>query len=162
VIEFAGGGTDTVYTAGSYVLTAGSEIETLSVYDRSTTTAINLVGNEFANAIYGNAGNNFIDGKGGSDTIYLGGGSDTVVFTTTLGSNNVDTIHGFTSGDDHIQLDRVTFANLASGTLPDDQFTTGTPADGNDRIVYNQTTGALYFDPDGNGTYAPIQFAQLD
>ncbi len=34
--------------------------------------------------------------------------------------------------------------------------------DANDRIVYNTSTGALYYDADGsNATIAPVQFALL-
>ena len=34
--------------------------------------------------------------------------------------------------------------------------------DASDRIVYNKTTGALYFDADGKGHVAAIEFAVLD
>jgi Ca2+-binding RTX toxin-like protein len=163
VIEFSGGGNDTVYAAGSFALSAGSEVEVLTVYDRTTTNAINLAGNELAQTIYGNAGNNFIDGKGGSDTIYLMGGTDTVVFSTPLGANNVDTINGFTSGDDKLWLDSVTFAGLTPGALPAGAFFAGTAAhDADDRIVYDQATGNLYFDADGNGAGGAVQFAHVD
>src|SRR5690606_24679878 len=153
--------TDTVYTTGHFVLSAGSEVEVLGVYNRSTTTATNLGGNEFANAIYGNAGSNVIDGKGGADTIYLMGGADTVYFSTPLGAGNVDAVIGFASGDDRLQLDRVIFG-LAPGALPASAFVLGSAAqDANDRLIYNQGTGQLFFDADGTGAGAAVLFATL-
>ncbi len=79
VIEAVGGGADTVYTTVSYALRAGQEIETLAVNPGAdyANLAINLTGNEFANALIGNAANNKLDGKGGADTMTGGDGSDT-------------------------------------------------------------------------------------
>jgi Ca2+-binding RTX toxin-like protein len=34
-------------------------------------------------------------------------------------------------------------------------------ADGNDYLLYNTTSGALYYDSDGNGAVAALQFATL-
>jgi Ca2+-binding RTX toxin-like protein len=42
-------------------------------------------------------------------------------------------------------------------------FAKGTAAgDGDDRIIYDQATGNLYFDADGNDATAQILFATLD
>ncbi|NEP56688.1 MAG: hypothetical protein F6K31_06640 [Symploca sp. SIO2G7] len=43
-----------------------------------------------------------------------------------------------------------------------DAFTIGSAATkASDRFIYNDTTGALFFDPDGTGALAQVQFAQL-
>ena len=42
------------------------------------------------------------------------------------------------------------------------QFQLGSAAlDASDRFIYNQTTGGLFFDADGNGGAAQIQIATL-
>src|SRR5205085_1133792 len=76
VTEFAGQGNDSVYTTVSYALAAGSSIEALTVYDRTTTNAMTLTGNELGQAIYGNNGANALIGGGGADTLYGFGGDD--------------------------------------------------------------------------------------
>ena len=65
VNEAAGGGADRVFASVSYTLKAGQEIEILSTTNNGGAGAINLTGNDFANAIYGNNGNNILDGKAG-------------------------------------------------------------------------------------------------
>jgi Ca2+-binding RTX toxin-like protein len=48
------------------------------------------------------------------------------------------------------------------GSLADDRFVVGTAAlDANDNIIYDNLTGALYYDSDGNGGTAAIQFAEV-
>jgi Ca2+-binding RTX toxin-like protein len=161
--EAAGEGNDRVATNVSYTLVAGSEIETLEAGNSGGTDAINLTGNEFANRIVGNAGGNIIDGKGGNDVLVGLGSVDTYTFTTALGPNNVDMISGFVPGIDRIALDDAIFTAVgAPGALSADAFVNGpAAADASDRIVYNGATGELFYDADGSGAIAQIQFATI-
>ena len=161
VQEVAGGGADLLYSFVSYTLAAGQEVETISTAVQGGTTAIDLTGNEFAQTIVGNAGANMIDGKSGSDVLYGLGGADTFVFTTALGAGNVDTLADFVAGTDKIGLDDAIFTAIG-GTLNASAFVIGTAAgDADDRIIYNQATGQLFYDADGNGGGAAILFATL-
>ena len=162
--EAAGGGNDVVYTSVSFTLTDGQEIEGLSTITWEATTAINLTGNSLRNNLIGNAGANLLDGKAGNDTLQGREGADTYAFTSPLGAANIDLILGFSAADDTIRLENNgVFAGLAAGALPAAAFALGTAArDAGDRIVYDQATGRLFFDADGNGAGAEIQFARLD
>jgi Ca2+-binding RTX toxin-like protein len=161
VIEAAGGGNDTVYTTSSYMLGVGQEIETLSARDVSGTAPIVLVGNEFANAVIANNGANILNGGGGADTLRGFGGADRFDFSTALGAGNIDTILDMTSGTDKIGLDDAIFTAIGA-TLDAGEFVVGAAAgDADDRIIYNQTTGQLFYDADGNGAGAAVQFATL-
>ena len=52
---------------------------------------------------------------------------------------------------------------LATGTLAAAAFRIGAAAaDASDRIIYNDDTGALFFDQDGTGGAAQVRFATLD
>ncbi len=54
------------------------------------------------------------------------------------------------------------FTGLGTGYLGPSQFYIGAAAhDATDRVIYNSATGAVFFDPDGTGSAAPIQFALL-
>ena len=47
-------------------------------------------------------------------------------------------------------------------TLAANQFVIGTAAqDANDRIIYNSNTGELFYDSDGTGGTAAVQFAEV-
>src|SRR6185295_1380467 len=111
------------------------------------------------NLIEGNAGANTLNGGDGSDTLVGFAGADTFAFTTALGGGNVDRIADFSAADDTIALDHTMFAGLGLGALNANAFVTGTSAqDADDRIIYDQATGALYFDADGSGSGAAVQF----
>jgi len=162
VVESAGEGFDVVWASASYTLAANSDIEALSSRFWEDTNALNLTGNGIANSIYGNAGANVLDGGGGNDRLQGFGGADTFAFTTALGAGNADTIADFSAADDTIALDDAVFAGLTLGALNPNAFVTGTAAlDADDRIIYNSATGALYYDADGNGAGAAVQFATL-
>ena len=82
-------------------------------------------------------------------------------------SSNKDTITDFSAADDDIWLAKSVMAGLgsATGALGADAFWGGAGIsashDVTDRVIYNQTTGALYYDADGTGATASIQIAQL-
>lgn len=165
IIELAGEGVDTVKTAlARYDL--GDNVDNLS---STLTTGAKLNGNDLGNAISGNAGADQIDGGLGADILTGGGGTDSFVFSTALGAGNVDDITDFNAAADTIKLENTgvdMFNTLASGALSATAFKVigpgGAAVDASDRILYNQSTGALYYDADGSGAGARIQFATVD
>ena len=121
-----------------------------------------LLGGLGNDALIGGSGNDTLDGQLGADTIFTGNGTDRVVFSTQLGAGNVDHVVDFAPGIDSFQLSSAVFTGLAAGTLAADAFVIGaTAADAEDRIVYDNTSGALSFDADGMGGTAQVQFATL-
>jgi len=51
---------------------------------------------------------------------------------------------------------------LKRGKIKSSQFVLGSSAkDADDRFIYQQSTGALFFDRDGMGGSAQVQFAKL-
>ncbi len=124
-----------------------------------------LTGNGNANSLDGGAGNDILAGASGNDTLTGGTGSDTFAFTTPLNAiRNVDTVTDFSSGTDKIQLSPAIFRELGFSGAPSTAafFHAGSAAhDADDRIVYDQANGALYYDADGTGALAAMQFAVL-
>jgi Ca2+-binding RTX toxin-like protein len=162
VTEAVGEGYDRVYTSVSYTLTAGAEIEEMHTSDIAGTAAIQLNGNGFSQYLFGNAGNNRLDGGAGSDILTAYGGADEFLFANALGPSNVDTVADFQPGVDKLLLENGVFIGLPAGALAAGAFRSGTSAqDADDRIIYDPATGNLYFDADGNGAGAQVQFAVL-
>ncbi|MCB1499911.1 MAG: hypothetical protein KDK07_08985 [Bauldia sp.] len=107
----------------------------------------------------------YVSGDEGNDTLIAGSKKDKLVFDTALdAANNVDRVKKFEVGKDKIFLDLDVFTALAgAGALADTAFRKGSTAgDADDRIIYDKQTGALYYDPDGNGIAPQVQFATLD
>jgi Ca2+-binding RTX toxin-like protein len=134
-----------------------------------------ITGYDFADYLFGGGGNDTIDGGEGNDLIAGGAGND--VLTGGVGqdtflfdalSSSVDTITGYTPSVDVLQLVRSgVFSGLTttSGTLSAAEFESGAgltaAATSAGRIVYNTTSGALYYDADGLGGTAAVQIAVL-
>ena len=113
-------------------------------------------------ALNGGAGDDVLNGGAGSDALAGGTGLDIFVFNTALGTSNVDAVGDFSAPNDTIQLENAIFTGLAAGALAAAVFRIGAAAaDVGDRIVYDPATGALYFDADGSGAGAQVQFATL-
>src|SRR3954468_23239142 len=104
--------------------------------------------------LYGDGLNDVLSGGAGNDSISGGSGQDIVLFHE-FGAANADLVT-YDANWDSIQLDAAAFTNIgASGRFSsgDVRFyaapgaTSGHDAD--DRIVYNTSTGQLFYDADG-------------
>jgi|GEM_PF-3386248 len=185
ITEAASAGTDLVRVAvatagGTYTLGANIENATLT-----NTVAYNLTGNSLANTLTGNSLANVLNGGDGNDRlagglgndILTGGlGSDSFLFNSLPNStSNRDTIADYDAGGmtDRILLDDAVFtalgiigtaAGVALGSTASNtsKFCLGTQAAGaEDRIIYDQASGKLFYDPTGsvNGATDSIQIA---
>ncbi|MGO4389638.1 calcium-binding protein [Microvirga sp. 2YAF29] len=185
------GGLDAKMVAKTTTMSSKDKLEGLVADEIVGGKTINLTGNVKANLLIGHAGKNTLkgmngndilegrdgndqlDGGAGNDKLYgglgadklMGGvGKDTFYFDTALSASNVDKVSGFSTRDDQIGLDHSIFAALTVGKLASAAFHIGSKAkDAGDRIIYNKSNGALYYDADGSGTAAAaIKFATLD
>jgi Ca2+-binding RTX toxin-like protein len=165
VTEAVGQGTlDRVQASVTYSLAAGSEVEVLETTDAAGTTALDLVGNEFDNAIVGNnAGNTIIgspdsDGGGydGLDTMTGNGGGDTFVWTstaeTTLAGQEADVVTDFNRAEGDLLAFNQIDADATGGTA-DDAFTFVGIVDvtAGDSFTGVGQIGYFTADTDGNG-----------
>jgi len=164
--------------------TAGAGRDILSGFE-------NLTGSDLADTLTGSAGANVISGGGGDDTLKGGGGNDTLdggagddlliggggndiltggdgvdafLFNSALGATNVDTITDFDVVLDRIRLENAVFTKLAATDLLSPEFfVIGTKAlDANDFLIYDDQSGALYYDSNGSKAGGQVQFATLD
>ncbi len=118
-------------------------------------------------SLVGGAGNDLLAGGLGRDILAGGAGQDRFRFDTAPAtSGNIDTLRDFSVTDDLIELENAVFPAIGgSGALGGGILRVGagvsTAADANDHLIYNKTTGALYYDADGAGGDAAVQFAKL-
>ena len=132
-------------------------------YDPSNFISGARFGNSASNTLIGSTSDNFFFGGLGNDTVTSGAGYDSFIFSTALGSTNVDTITDFSVANDTILLSRAIFSSAgAIGKLAAGAFNTGSAAlQADDRIIYNSTNGALIYDSNGNVAGGAVQFATL-
>ncbi|MBD9538961.1 calcium-binding protein [Ensifer sp. ENS04] len=145
--------------AGEYYMAGGDD----RVY--ATDGIDKIYGGDGNDSLYGKGGNDVLVGGRGVDTLAGGAGADTFVFDSQLLAGMVgDRIVDFAAGD-IIQIHKSVFSGVAgSGALTASQFaanTTGLAADADDRIIYQSTTGKVFYDPDGNGNHGAFEFALL-
>jgi len=122
-----------------------------------------LTGNDGANRLSGSWGNDTLDGGLGVDKLVGGLGEDTFVFSTALGSSNIDKIDDFDLANDRIALDANIFAALGGvGVLSSSLFIIdGVPGSDSGEILYETSTGKLYYDADGRDSGDGVLFARL-
>jgi Ca2+-binding RTX toxin-like protein len=123
-----------------------------------TTGNDTIVGSAGNDTMFGNSGNDWLEGRGGNDQLSGGSGLDSYVFRE-FGAANADTLLNFDGGNwDSLRFDNAAFTALG----PDGHFSTADARffaaagatgghDADDRIVYNTTSGQLYYDADGAG-----------
>jgi serralysin len=140
-----------------------------------------LNGGAFDDRLNGRGGADKLNGRGGDDTLIGGRGGDTLnggegnddltgnagadkfVFTFS-GAANADDVFGFRSGSDDLRIEGGLFGFGGAGQLLAESFKvigTGQTVNGDDRVIYNATTGALFVDADGSGTADAVLVARL-
>jgi Ca2+-binding RTX toxin-like protein len=105
-------------------------------------------------------------GGAGLDRLTGGAGADAFVFDLAAAKTNLDVITDMSVAEgDKIYLNLTIFKGLGkiAGVLQDDQFFGGNVAVANThRILYDNTTGNLWYDADGSGKVLAVQIATLD
>ena len=111
----------------------------------------------------GGAGNDILNSGAGYDVLAGGTGNDIFLFNAALAGNR-DQISDFNVAADTIQLENAIFTLVgAPGVLESRAFRIGSAADDAfDRIIYDRTTGDVFYDRDGNGASVQVKFAELD
>ncbi len=133
-----------------------------------------IIGSALNETLRGERGNDRLVGANGDDQLFGGAGNDTLtggaghdifVFNSSPSSRtNVDRIIDFTPAEDRFYLDHRVLKNIGfiSRPLKDDFFHLGHKAEDRlNRIIYDQDTGSLYYDPDGTGAKAQVKIAVL-
>ena len=181
ITEALDAGEDSVQSSATFVL--GANVDHLTLTGAAN---VNGTGNGLGNEITGNSGNNSLSGGAGNDVLEGGVGNDTLNggagndeltggdgadrFLFNLKPNaltNVDTIVDFDAAElDRLAFDNDVFTKLgAKGALAASRFHTGAGlvevAAGGAGLVYDSSTGDLYYDSNGATVGGAVLVAQL-
>jgi serralysin len=184
---FGFGGSDTIFGNGGGDLINGGAGKDTASYAKSTAGVTIDLGNPAANLgdaagdalidieyiagsnkgddFTGSAGDDRFNGGKGKDTVDGGDGDDIFEFTVKLSGKNADRVQNFVSGEDTLFLSKKFFQDVNEDSVGVSQsnFVIGAAAlDDNDRIIYNDANGKLFYDADGSGDGAKKLFATLD
>ncbi len=131
----------------------------------------NLFGGAGSDTIVGGGGNDVLRGGGGDDILVAGSGSDTLVGSGGAdvfrfgkdAAQDLDTIADFTPGEDIIEIKRALLPGSGlSGTLTAADFATVTTLGSSDaKIIYESSTGLVYYNPGRSGS-APVALLAVD
>jgi VCBS repeat-containing protein len=120
-----------------------------------------LLGGNGNDILAGDAGNDILIGGAGNDTLWGGSGRDQFYLSRPPVIAGVDSITDFNRNDDLIVLSQAEFG-LPQGVLPTSAFRLGSTANQADqRLIYNQSNGQLFFDADGSGSSSQVLLATL-
>ncbi|WP_375467818.1 calcium-binding protein [uncultured Nostoc sp.] len=132
---------------------------------------LDIIGTPYDDLIVGSNGDDTLDGYDGNDILIGGKGNDSLIGlsgTDTFAFNSfnqgIDRLDDFNTTNELIQVTAEGFGGgLSIGSLKTSQFTLGASATtSTQRFIYNNITGALFFDQDGSGNaFTQVQFAQL-
>lgn len=131
----------------------------------------NLFGGDGADTLYGgigndtltgDAGDDILNGGQGKDNLTGGAGADKFVFDLAPTGADSDKIFDFSHADgDKIVLSGAAFSAIGS-SLEENELRFGTSANAaSNRLIYDQPTGRLWYDADGNGSGASVLVATL-
>jgi Ca2+-binding RTX toxin-like protein len=159
-IEFASRATSAVVVDFAAGTISGGSSGSISFTGIERVVASNfndsLSGTAGGQTLAGQAGADTLWGAGGVDTLWGGGGADTFIFRE-MGTANADSVRDWASGTDEVALDNSAFTaigalgDFAAGDARFKANSTGTATDASDRVIYNTSTGSLYYDADGSG-----------
>lgn len=123
-----------------------------------------LFGGAGADSILGGAGADWLYAGAGNDKLTGGAGADSFVFNSgPISTANTDKILDFNAADDRLCLENNLFrAFTYTGQIHAENLAFGTAAsDATDFLIYQKSTGSLWYDADGKAAGAKVLIADL-
>jgi Ca2+-binding RTX toxin-like protein len=161
VVDLAAGTLSGGHAGSSAVISGIEGVFATGFADRLTGAGTN-------DTLEGGDGSDTLNGAAGNDRLVGGDGADTYILADAPGAANVDNIVTFATGVDELHLDARAMPALgASGDFVanDPRFHAAAGAnaghDADDRIIFDTSMGALWYDADGSGSVAAQLIATL-